>query len=67
MIDIEREYEILDFKARLLRAEIAMHGMVALNKQREIQGNSLGYGEMDFASIIDEFGIGDNCIPTYRG
>lgn len=67
MIDIEREYEILEFKSRLLRAEIAMQGMIALNKQREVQGHSMGYDEMSFASLVEDYGIGENNVPTYRG
>jgi len=67
MLDIEREYEILDFKARMLRAEIALQGMIALNKQREIQGNGMGYGEMEFATLVECYAIGENDIPVYRG
>lgn len=67
MIDIEREYEILDFKTRLLCAEIALQGMIAANKDRENRGYNVIYAETDFVSLINKYGIGDNSIPTYRG
>lgn len=67
MIDIEQEYEILDFKTRLLRAEIALQGMIAANKDRENRGYNVIYTETDFVSLINKYGIGDNSIPTYRG
>ena len=67
MIDIEREYEILDFKTRLLRAEIALQGMIAANKDRENRGYNVIYTETDFVSLINKYGVGDNNIPTYRG
>ena len=59
--------ELVDFQMRLLQAEIKMNGMVAENKQREILGKSMAYGEDAFASLIQEHAIGINDFPTYRG
>lgn len=35
-------------KAKLLKLECEMNGMVAENKQREFQGYAMAYGENDF-------------------
>ena len=59
--------ELLQFKAALLQAEIAMNGMVAENRQREIEGNSPAYTERDFTGLIAEYRIGTNDVPVYRG
>ena len=37
---MNHEEEMLYFKMQLLQAEIAMNGMIAENKQREIEGKS---------------------------
>ena len=54
------EQELLDFKMRLLQAEIRMQAMIAENKQREMLNESMAYVEKDFMNIIDEYGIHHN-------
>ena len=57
------ERQMLYFKMRLLQAEIAMQGMIAENKQRELLGESMAYTEKDFANLINKYGIHDNSFP----
>ena len=57
---MKTERELLDFKMRLLQAEIDMQGMIAENKQRTIQGESMAYRHDDFMSLIAEYRIGHN-------
>jgi len=67
MFKINHEEDMLYFKMQLLQAEIAMQGMIAENKQREILGESMAYTEKDFDSLIDEYGIHHNKFPFYQG
>jgi len=67
METIMYEMEILDFKSRLLRAEIALQGMIAKNKEREANGYALAYDEMAFIELEKDFAISDNDVPRYRG
>jgi hypothetical protein len=46
------EQELLDFKMRMLHAEIHMQAMVAENKQREFRGESMAYSDEDFVHLI---------------
>lgn len=64
-MDIDRE--ILYFKMQLLQAEIVMNGMIAENKQREVQGDSMAYTEKDFIDLIEEHRIHHNAFPCYKG
>ena len=57
---MKTERELLDFKMRLLQAEIDMQGMIAENKQRALQGENMAYRHDDFMSLIAEYGIGHN-------
>ena len=57
------EHELLYFKMQLLQAEITMQGMIAENKQYELQGKPLLYTEKDFDSLIEKFGIHHNQFP----
>jgi len=57
---MKTERELLDFKMRLLQAEIDMQGMIAENKQRSIQGENMAYRHDDFMSLIAEYRIGHN-------
>lgn len=61
------ENDLLYFKMNLLQAEIAMNGMIAENKQREIQGDSMAYTEKDFIELIDKYGIHHNAFPFNGG
>lgn len=54
-------------RMNLLQAEIQMNAMIAENKQREILGQSLAYGEKDFMSLINEHKIHHNNFPFYSG
>ena len=40
--------------ALVLAVQAEIEGMKALNKEREIQGNSLGYNERDFAYMANQ-------------
>lgn len=61
------ESDLLYFKMQMLQAEIKMQGMIAQNKQREIEGLSMLYTEKDFAGLVEEFGIYHNAFPFYKG
>ena len=65
-MNMEHENEMLYFKMQLLQAEITMTAMIAENKQRELLGQSLAYGEAEFIKLIEEFGIHHNKFPVYR-
>ena len=49
--------DTLYFKMLLLQAEIEMNGMIAENKIREFNGESLAYGEKEFDSLIKKYSI----------
>lgn len=61
--ELEKMQNLMYFKMKMLQAEITMQGMIAENKQREINGEALAYGEDAFQRIIDEFGIHPNAFP----
>jgi hypothetical protein len=44
----------------LLQAEMLMQGMIAENKRREALNQSPTYGEKDFVTLIDLFGLDHN-------
>lgn len=67
MLNIECQFEILDFKMRMLQAEIEMNAMIAENKQREVLGSSMAYGEEQFVELINKHRIHANAIPSYIG
>lgn len=67
MAEIQNEQQVLEFKMRMLQAEIEMNAMIAENKQREILGHSLAYGENDFIALIEKHKIHDNAFPVYKG
>jgi hypothetical protein len=62
--DQEYETQLLDFKMRLLQAEIEMNAMIAENKQRERQGYSLAYTEVDFIELTEKYSIHANAFPS---
>lgn len=64
---MDTEAKLLYFKMQLLQAEIAMNGMIAENRQREIQGESMAYVERDFIQLIDEYEIHHNKFPFMKG
>ena len=65
--DLARADELLQFKMRMLQAEIEMQGMIAENKQREICGNSMAYTYNQFIELINQHRIGFNDYPYYCG
>lgn len=67
MLKVEYELKILEFKMRMLQAEIEMQGMVAENKKREMLGQSMAYTEADFLVLITQHRIHAGAIPTYKG
>ena len=61
------EDELLYFKMQLLQAEIEMNGMIAENKQREVEGSAMAYREQAFIDLVDKYGIHHNQFPFYKG
>jgi len=43
-------------------ALIEAQGMVAVNKTRELRGESLAYVEEDFMAVINKYGIDHNSV-----
>lgn len=66
-MDLIYEFQMLDFKNRMLQAEITMQGMIAENKIREFNGMPLVYNRENFLDLIREYGIGTNQVPSYCG
>jgi len=64
---MDHEQEMLYFKMQLLQAEITMQGMIAENKQREVQGESMAYVSKQFTDLIEGFGIHHNKFPFNKG
>jgi len=60
---MDADRELVYFKMQLLQAEIVMNGMIAENKQREIEGNSMAYTEEAFRELIEEYNIYHNAFP----
>lgn len=60
---MNEQRELLYFKMQLLQAEIEMNGMIAENKQREIEGKSMAYTEEAFAALIERHKIYHNAFP----
>jgi hypothetical protein len=48
--------------ANVARALIRMNGYIALNKYREMRGETIAYDDGAFLDIIDEEGIGYNAV-----
>ena len=57
------EFELAYFRMNMLQAEIAMNGMIAENRMREIAGASPTYGEKSFLDLIEEYRIHHNAFP----
>jgi hypothetical protein len=51
----------------LLQAEIEMNAMIAENKQREVFGHSMAYGDQSFMNLIEKYEIHHNAFPFYKG
>lgn len=64
---MNEERDLLYFKMQLLQAEIEMNGMIAENKFRESNGESVAYGYSHFKDLIEEYGIHHNQFPFYKG
>lgn len=63
MYEGENEQNLAYFKMNMLQAEIKMHGMIAENKIRELNGNSLAYDDKAFIDLIEEHAIHHNQFP----
>ena len=61
---MDREQNLVYMKGIILQAEIEMQGMIAENKQREIEGKSMAYTEEAFLDLIKQHGIHHNAIIT---
>jgi len=60
------ERKLLYFKMQLLQAEIEMNGMIAENKQRQVEGNSIAYTIEHFIALIEKYGIHHNQFPDFN-
>ena len=58
--------DILYFKMQMLQAEIIMNGMIAENKWREQNGESVAYTYEHFNALIEEYGIHHNAFPYFK-
>jgi hypothetical protein len=56
------EQRLVYTRGILLNAEITMNAMIADNKQREVMGESIAYGEKAFIDLIEEYGIHHNAL-----
>lgn len=65
--DVERLSQLVEFERRMLEARIDLEGMVAENKQREVEGKSMAYKHKDFLDLINRHNIGFNDYPYYCG
>ena len=59
----ENAQNLVYFKMNMLQAEIKMQGMIAENKIRELNGNSLAYNDKSFTDLIEECNIHHNKFP----
>jgi len=59
----ENTQNLVYFKMNMLQAEIKMQAMIAENKIRELNGNSLAYNEKSFIDLIEEYNIYHNQFP----
>jgi hypothetical protein len=50
----------LEIEWALLCARIELEGMLAENKQREMNGEALAYSEQDIRKLINDYGLGHN-------
>jgi len=55
--------KLVYMQMQITQAAIQAQGMVAENKQREIEGKSMAYTHADFAALIEEYGIYHNNFP----
>ena len=51
--------------AKVVSAQAEIAGMLAENKQREIEGKSLAYTFSDFSALIDKYQLGENDLVEY--
>jgi len=58
-MDRDLEY----FKMNMLQAEIEMNGMIAENKFRTDNGNSIAYGYEQFMELIQKYNLYHNAFP----
>ena len=63
----ENAQNLVYFKMNMLQAEIEMQGMIAENKARELNGDSLAYNGKAFTDLIEEHGIHHNQFPFGKG
>jgi hypothetical protein len=61
------EHEMLEFRMRMLQAEIAMNAMIAENNRRVLVFQHPKYSEKDYMDLIEKYRIHDNAFPSYRG
>ena len=62
---MDREQRIAYINAMTVCAQIECAGMVAENKQREVEGKSMAYVEEDFLKLPDKHGIHHNAVISY--
>ena len=58
------EQRLVYVQGMILQARIKLESMLVANKEREMRGESLAYGEAEIYGIIDECGIHHNALIT---
>ena len=59
-METDNSHKLLYYKMLLLQAEIEMQAMIAENKIREMNGDSLAYSEKAFLELIEKHGVHNN-------
>jgi hypothetical protein len=59
------EQRAVFIQSQIVCARITMEAMKAANAQAEYNNEAPKYGEKDFKSIIDDYGIGHNHVISF--
>ena len=62
---MDKEQRLTYINAMTACAQIECAGMVAENKQREVEGKSMAYTGEDFDRVINKYGIHHNAVISY--
>ena len=60
LYEARKQLALLD--ARLVAANIEMNAMLVANREREMNGLALAYGEADFMELVEKYHIYQNQI-----
>ena len=62
---MDKEQRIVYINAMTVCAQIECAGMVAENKQREVEDKSMAYVEESFLKLPDKYGIHHNAVISF--